>query len=610
MGTLARIDLSEEKTSTEKLSQDLIDRFMGQLGIGAKLMYDEVPGHVDGFDPENRVIFMTGPFTGTGVQSPANYEVISLNPYTDNIAVANSHGFWGPRLKKAGFDGVIIQGEASSPKYISIIDDEIDIHDADEYWGLDTFDTEEAIANEFDQNVSVSCIGPAGENLVAGSAVENDKGHVASKGNVAAVLGSKNVKAVAVGGTNEIPVAKPEEFNQLGEQWREASFETALGSMVDSVGTAGFTGPIHEMGDLPTKNFTTNVFPDYENFTGDYLRNSDAMELERKPCFGCSLDHVHNCKIQAGDYEGFEGEEPEYEGFSALGSNLDISDPGAVTMLNEEADRLGFDGNHAGTLLGFVMEAYERGMLEEEDLGFSLEWGDAEGAQKLLQKVAKREDIGDEFAKPLPEAAEAVSEEATEFMAHIRGEAQHAHDVRALWGMYLGLLISGAGPRWESEGFDLAPGPNVGIEETEDRFDASVKPESARLSQAKKLFIDSTGVCYFGIDGVDFDLITDAYEALTGIEMDDPATLGERIANVERAFNLEHGFEPEDSLNVSPRLLETPKDGGAEGKDIEPHLEEMVRKYHQAMEWEWDTGKPRKEKLEALNLSDIAQEIY
>jgi aldehyde:ferredoxin oxidoreductase len=613
VGKILRVNLTTKEMWEEGLDEALLKKYGGQIGIGVKTMYDEVPPEVKATDPENRLIFVTGPFTGTRVQSPSNFEVISQNPITGcHFAVGNSHGFWGPRLKFAGFDGIVIQGIAEKPVYLWIHDGEYEIRDAARIWGkLDAFETEDFIKKEVrEDKASVVTIGPAGEHLCAAAMIENEHGHIAAKGNIGIVMGSKYLKAIAVSGTGKVPVANPDQFKEYAKQWREESFTSALGSVVHALGTAGYLPAVHELGDLPTKNFTTGVFPEFGKLSGDHIRQT--FEMKRNPCFGCSLAHCHTMKVTEGPYTGFEGEEPEYEDFSNLGSNLGIGDPGAVMWLTDYVDRLGLDSNWAGAIVGWAMEAYERGILTKEALGgLELHWGDEKASAELLRKIAYREGIGDTLALGLKKGAEAIGgEEAVAFAVHFKGETQHAHDCRALWGMFLGLCISSGGPVWESLGMDLVPDPDLGVTAPEDRFDPEVKPLSARKTQVKKLFQDTLGVCMFGF--VSMDTTAKAYEALTGwpLTIDEAYAIGERVANMQRAFNVRHGFKPEMDLDVSPRLLEAPPDGGAQGKSIAPYLEDMVKEYNRLMDWDWASGRPSRNKLIELGLEDVARDLW
>lgn len=613
VGKILRVNLTTKEMWEEELDESLLRKYGGQIGIGVKIMYDEVPPEVKATDPENRLIFITGPFTGTSVQSPSNFEVISQNPITGcHFAVGNSHGFWGPRLKFAGFDGIVIQGAAEKPVYLWIHDGEYEIRDASRIWGkLDTFETEDFIKKELgEKKVSVVTIGPAGEHLCASAMIENEYGHIAAKGNIGIVMGSKYLKAIAVHGTGKIPVVNPDQFKEFAKQWHKKSFTTGLGGLVHTFGTAGCVPSVHKIGDLPTRNLTTSVFPEHKKLSGQYVRQT--FEMERNPCYGCSLAHCHKMTVTEGPYKGFVGEEPEYEDFSNLGSNIGVSDPGAVMWLTDYVDRLGFDSNWAGSIVGWAIEAYKRGVLTKEDLGgLELNWGDEKAAAELLRRIAYREGIGDVLALGLKTGPEKIGgKEAAAFAVHFKGETHHAHDSRALWGQFLGICVSGGGPRWESMGMELFSDPELGAVTSEDRFDPKPKPLSARKSQMKKLFQDTLGVCIFGFASMDITL--KAYEALTGwtLTTEEAYAMGERIANMQRAFNVRHGFKPEMDLDVSPRLLETPTDGGAQGKSIAPYLENMVKEYNRLMDWDWESGKPSRDKLIELDLEDVAKDLW
>ena len=258
------------------------------------------------------------------------------------------------------------------------------------------------------------------------------------------------------------------------------------------------------------------------------------------------------------------------------------------------------------------MEAYERGILTKEALGgLELRWGDEKAAAELLRRVAYREGIGDILTLGLKEGAEKIGgQEAAAFAVHFKGEANHAHDSRATWGQFLGLCVSGAGPRWEVGSVDNRPDPDLGYEQPPGRYTTEGKAEAARKTQMKKLFIDGLGICYFG--AATLNTMVKGYSTLTGwpLSIEEALMMGERTANMQRAFNLRHGFKPEMDLDVSPRLLEPPPDGGAEGRTIAPHLKDMVQEYNRLMDWDWETGKPSRKKLEQLGLNDVAKDLW
>jgi len=594
MGNMLRVDLAGKKALVEKLDDDLLEKFGGQVGLGARMLYDEVPPEVGGLDSANRLIFMTGVFTGTSVQSPCNFSIITKNPYgVCAFGAAHTHGWWGPRLRGAGFDGIIVQGKAEGPVYLWVHDGECEIRDAGHLWGkLDAFDTEDAIKKEVGQPLaSVATIGPAGERLVANSMVQNDKGHVAARCNTGAVMGSKNLKAIAVHGKPSVPAADPEALRSVAKRWREENLSPGnIGSVINSFGTNTTVGHYRETGELPAINYQTTIFP-ADKLTGQYIRSTYG--LKRKPCFGCSIAHCHVITVTEGPHKGFVGEEPDYEQTSHLGSVLGIGDAGTVAWLQDYIDRLGLDANAGGSLVSWAMEAYERGIVTKRDLdGLEMVWGNDKAAAELLRKISYRDGVGGVLALGLKEGPKRLGgEEAVSFSVHFKGEANKAHDLRMQWSGFLGMCVDTAGPRTGAAGLsELVP---------------EGQAQAVRQFKLHKGFIDIIGICYFGM--APMGTILEAYTALTGWPLDISGAflMAERSINIQRAYNVRNGFKPEMDLDVSPRLLEAQPDGPARGKSIAPYLEQMVREYNQVMEWDWDTGRPSREKLLQLGLEDL-----
>lgn len=599
LGKLLRVDLSKSEATVEALDDRLLRKYGGQIGIGAKLLYDEVPPGVDGLGPSNRLIFMTGPFTGTRVQTPCNYCIITKNPYgVCAFGVAHSHGFWGPRLRGAGFDGIVIQGRARTPVYLWVHDGKCEVRDARHMWGkLDAFDTEDAVRSEVgEKRASVATIGPAGERLVSNSMVQNDRGHVAARCNTGVVMGSKNLKAVAVHGIPDIPVFDRVAFAGLAKTWRTESLgPTCIGAHVDKFGTNGGVGHYRETGELPALNYQTSIFP-ADKLTGQYIRGTYLVR--RKPCFGCNIAHCAEITVTEGPHKGFVGEEPEYEQVSHLGSVLGIADAGTVAWLADTVDRLGLDANASGTIVSWAMEAYEKGILTRESLnGLELRWGDDKAAAELLRRLAYREGVGDILALGLKEGPRRlVGKDSLAFSVHFKGEANKAHDLRVEWAGFLAMCVNPAGPRNGADGAT--------------EYVSEGQAQAVRQFNFLKGFIDIIGVCYFG--QVQMSTMIAAYTALTGWPLSAPesALMAERSLNLQRAFDVRHGFKPEMDLDVSPRLLEAPKDGKAKGISIAPYLERMVREFNQVMDWDWDTGRPAKAKLVQLGLEDVATDLW
>lgn len=612
-----RVDLTSGEITEEVQSEEILRKFGGQLGIGLKIMWDEVPAGVKGKDPKNRLIFSTGALTGTPTLCPTNCMGITRNPGSGNaINWASTHGFWGSYLKFAGYDGIIIQGRAKKPVYLWINDNKCEIRDASQYWGkMDAFEAEDAIKAALSQEIgndriSVVTIGPAGENLCDSAAAQNDHGHFFGNGSIGTVMGSKNLKAVAVRGTGKVNIADPDLARKTAKAWNEdAMIAPNQAAVVSAIGTVGYVGGVYPIGDLPIKNYATSEWDKVDAIDGPMLR-SEKFDHKWKPCYGCAIHHVNWTTIKEGPYKGLTVEEPEYEGVAGLGSNLLIEDPAAVMWLCNENDRFGFDVNWASTVLGWAFEAYEKGLITKEDTdGLELKWGDEKAAGVLLNQLARQEGkVGKAFGLGLKKAVNALCGDAGEaFLVHFKGKANKCHDSRSLWGQFLGLSVSNRGPGWETLGIDLNADPELG---SEDRHDPKVKPGTAVRYQDRCLFRETLGICNFG--WCDSNLMNDHYNAVTGEEicLEDVYTIGSRLSNLGRAFNVRHGFKPSDDLDIGERFLEAPQNGGAAGKSIRPHIEDMIKEFNKVHDWDWETGRPSKAKLHELGLEDVAEELY
>lgn len=616
VGNLLRVDLSTGKMWEEVVDDADLKKYGGQVGIGMKILWDEVPAGVKGKDPENRLILMTGPLTGTSTHCSSNFQAITRNPDLGNpLSWSSSHGFWGARLKFAGFDGIVFQGRSPKPVYLWVHDGQYELRDASEYWGKkDAFETEDGIRAELGQDkASVLTIGPAGENEIDSAVAQNDHGHALGNGSAGVVMGSKNLKAVAVYGTGRPAVFDSEKASETGKAWKDASMgEGGYGAFINASGTVGYAPIVYELGDLPIKNMTHGAWDESKVASLGNMRNESWGEHKWKPCWGCPIHHLSWITAGPGPYEGMVFEEAEYEGVSSLGSNLGISEPGADLWLQHEIDRLGLDTNWTGTVLGWAFEAYDRGLITTDVTGgLELKWGDEKAAAALAKQIAYKEGgLGNTFAKGMRQGVrEIAGDEGESFLVHVKGKANKGHDYRSLWGMLLGVMVSGKSSGWETPGADLGADADVDIA-PEDRFNYEAKPRSARLTQIKRLYEETTGVCNFGRTTT---AITAAhYSAVTGHELtsEEALLMGERLANLARAFNLRHGYKVADDFDLGKRLLEAPPDGNAAGHNPGPYLEGMVKEYNRLMDWDFETGKPSVAKLEELGLNEVMQELY
>jgi len=608
--SIVRVDLSEGKITKEEFPEDLVRNYMGGIGLGVRVVYDEVPPGVDALDPENRLVLAVSPLTGTAVPGACRYHVVSKSPQTTfTISVSDSGGFFAPEFKFADHDAMIIQGAAEKPVYIWIKDDTVEIRDAGELWGKDTFETEDAVRKMLgDERIKIVAIGPAGENRVRLACIGNDKGHIAGRGGFGAVMGSKKLKAIAVRGSKRVTVHNRQALVELARAWREAGVKSHLHKW----GTAASVQRYYDQGGLPIKNLTTSQF-DAEKLTGQYIR--ETFPKKHKPCFGCFMNHVHNIEITEGPYKGFVGEEPEYELLAGFGSNLGIPDPGAVAMLGDRCDRLGVDAIGTSWAISLTMEAYEKGIVSRDKLdGLDLKWGNTEAVAGMIDKIAHREGFGDILAEGAAIAAERIGGEARSLVVSTqKNMSPKCIDTRGLPGRSLAFTVASSGPTTEhAPGLHAgAPDPELGFPEGIDMRSTERQAEAVRLGGLRKIFIDTLAICNFTIPAPALTNLLKAFVAVTGREMsfDDAMSVGERIINLQRCFNIRHGLTPDDD-DLSERLLTAPADGPAKGISSKQHLKGMVQEYYQLMGWDLKTGKPLPDTLKKLGLLQEEKDMW
>ncbi len=608
-GHLLRVDLGQKKIEKTPIDRDFAEEFIGGTGFGAKVLYDEVPAGVGWSDPENRVVISSGPLGGSRMSGSGTFSVVSKGPLTDHAGTSQANGFFGAFLKFSGFDGIILQGRADNPCHLVIHDGAAEIQDAGHLWGLDTWETENRIRKEgeFKNRISVFCIGPAAEKGVRFAVLAGDHGHVTSKNGLGAVLASKNLKAiVVVQGRNKVPVHNPELLKRLAADLLHKA-KTDKGGIIDQFGTAGLIRGLSMGGMLPIKNYTTNLFPSYEKVTGQTLHQT--MELKRKPCWACGLGHLHYVKVLDGPYAGLEAEEPEYECVASFGPLIGQEDLGAVVMLSDLVDRLGMDANETGWLIAWVMECYEKGIFTKGDTdGLEMNWGNAEAAGRLVEKIARREGIGDLLAEGVMRAAEQIGGEVKECAIYTKkGATPRTHDHRARWAEMLDTCLSTTSTL-EAQAMG-GPLPELyGYPPLKDRFDPIEVASANALVNGYRVFEDCLGICNFNTP--DPQLTLECVNAITGWNLDLKRAiwLGARMVHMLRMFNLRHG------QNIS---LEAPStrygskimDGPCEGKDVSPHWNEMRQTYYKGMGWDTETGWPLPETLRKFELEHLIRDL-
>jgi aldehyde:ferredoxin oxidoreductase len=606
VGKMLRVDLSTGKVSVEELEPSFIEKWVGGVGFGAKYLYDEVPPGVEWSDPENRLIWTTGPLAGSGVYGAATFNVVTKGPMTNGAGSSQANGYFGAYLKFSGYDGIIFQGKAASPVYLWIKDGKAELRDARSLAGKDVWETDDALRKELNvktRDVSIYAIGPAGEKQVLYSVIVGDRGHALSKNGVGAVMGSKNLKAVVVyRGKRNFEIKDPEGLKKTNY----ALFEIAkVSGPIYQWGSGGGFSTVYGMGALPVRNYTTNIYPEHERMNGQYMRTH--FEIRPKPCYMCRMAHVKEVTVTEGPYKGLVAEEPEYELLSGLGSQIGVTDLGSVVMLSNEVDRLGIDCNEAGWVIGWAMECYEKGVFSRDDLGgLDLTWGNAEAVKALFNKIAGREGIGDLLAQGVMRASQKVGGEAADWAIHtMKGVTPRGHDHRGRWTEFLDTCVSNTSTiesNWgpvQPQIVDLPPF-------TDPYSHDEVSTFNAKFNGIRQ-FDDCLGTCRYAAP--DPKLVVQCVNAVTGwnLSFEDAFTIGLRVVNQLRMFNFAHGIKAEDE-RPSKRYGSIPVDGPAKGKDIMDKWDVMLENYYRLMGWETKTGTPLPNTLKKLDLENLIKD--
>jgi aldehyde:ferredoxin oxidoreductase len=618
LGKILRVDLTSGTIKEDGLPpKEILKKYIGCWGLGLHYLYDMVPPGIHALDAENPLIFMTAPLTGLNLPGATNITLATKNYNTGfTVGRSHTHSHFGIRLKKAGYDGIIITGKSEKPVYLSIRNDKTELREAGHIWGkYDTDDTEDVVKAELgykEKDMSVAAIGPVGENLVVGAMICNDKNHSFSHSGVGAVMGSKNLKAIAIYGDQPIPVADKNAMKEMLKDWvtqmkRPGHFGYSVlrgsklkkGDYRHRAATTGFCG----------KNFL-------ENELRDFGLGLHKQEHIHKGCPSCPVGCTYDTKVTTGPYAGYYARSgPGGEPFEASGAILRIMEPGSYVRLADLYDRLGIECSMAGCTMAMAFEAYERGIITKEQTGgLELKWGDAEAAEKLLRMIAYREGIGDILALGVKRAAEVFGGDAPNFACSIKGSAMNLHDWRSSWGIFFSQIV-GSGAGWTATGADyFCREPDAGFPELTDKMDVNIKPLEAKMTGIIKFMNDSCGLCMLDTWGTHdvLRLTAESINAATGWDLtrEDMFLLGYRLMQQERCFNVRHGLVPEDDWEVTPRLIEAPVDGPAKGKGIKPYLKGMVKQYYRLMGWDEQTGKPWRSTLNSVGLGHIADDIW
>ncbi len=585
MNKTVKIDLSTGKQTIMTIDQDVRRKFIGGRGLGLKLYTDMCSADVDAFDKENALIFSTGPLTGI-IQTAGRYQVTSKSPLTGAIIDSSSGGFFGANLKKAGFDGLVITGKSDKPVYLIITEEGIEIKDAINIWGKDTHETMKILKDEINPNISVACIGPAGENLIPYASIMNDKDRAAGRGGVGAIMGSKNLKAIAASGKKQIPVSDPEGLKKMLSTINTLIDKNPVtGKSLQLLGTSVLVNVINAHGMYPTENFKRGVFNDAEGTSGEKI--AETILQGRSACFRCPIACGRKTKTS-----NKEGEGPEYETVWAFGAQLGINDLETITEANYTCNELGLDTITTGSTIGCAMELYEKGVFPEK-----LEWGDSSNLVKLVEDIAYKRGIGKDLA--LGSKKLAAKYGRPELAMQVKGMEIPAYDPRGVQGQALSYATSNRGG-CHMQGYLISP-EILGSPVFMDRYSIEGKAEIVALFQDISAAVDSLVLCRFLQFAISIDTFKDILNFVTGLDYteDELLKVGTRIYNLERKFNSEAGFMRKDDMLPSRFLEEELAEGASRNRVVQ--LDEMLDRYYKLRGWD-ENGIPSEEIKKELGI--------
>jgi len=600
-GKVLRVDLTKEHITTEPLNREWAKQFVGGKGLGARYLFEELKPGTDPLSPDNILSIWTGPAVGTFVPLTSRYAVVTKSPLTGTFLDSYAGGFFGPEVKYAGFDGVIIKGRAKKPSYLWLNDGKAEIRDAKNVWGKDTYATEEIIRKEVGHRYArVACIGPAGEKLGLISSVTSDLTRNAGRGGTGAVFGSKNLKAVAAKGTLGVEVPDMDSFLT----WTKEMVQKDVVENPDHAGMITDGTPIlvdlsNDAGILPTENWRTGVFEGSKGINSDAIKS--RVLARKKACFDCAIACGSWSKVSKGAFKGAATEGPEYETLGLCGSNCGIKNVEAIIRFVEDCDRFGLDSISTGNAVAFAMELYEKKVLTKKEVnGLDLRFGNETAYAKMPGIIARREGIGDALADGTKRAAKRIGKGAEKSIVEVKGMEYPAYDPRGSIGMALAYATSDRGA-CHMRAWPVAAEAYGSMDPWSPEGKAAICVEDQTRTSIKWSFI----FCDFY--SVNFANMAKYYTAVTGVQSSEAhmRSIGRRIWNLTRAFNVREGFARKDDT-LPYRMEKNPlPDGKPKGHAVpRADFEKMLSEYYKLWGWD-DQGRPTRKALEDADLRDI-----
>jgi len=604
-GRVLHVDLTSGKIWTEPLKEDLAKKYVGGIGLGMRLYLDYSKPGVDPFSPENPLVLATGPLSGSMVPTGGNgHAFVSKSPQSFGVGEAKAHGHFGTEMKRAGYDAVVFYGKAEKPVYLWMDDDSVQLLDAQYLWGKSPQETEDAIKKELkDFYIRVASIGVAGEKLVRIACIINEKTRACGRTGLGAVMGSKNLKAIAIRGSKDIAPANKDRLLELVKIQHERMKGPAA-RKYRTLGTPENVLVLNALGAMPTNNFTGAVFPGADKISGEYLNERFVAKIIG--CSSCAMRCEHIAVVPEGPYKGTTTR-IEYEPLWAMGPNCGVGTLDAILKGMYLSNYYGVDAISIGGIISFAMDLYKNGIVNKETAGLELNFGNPETMVEMIKRVSIREGFGDILAEGVKLAAEKIGNGSEKYAVHIKGVEMTGYDIRGLKTAALGYAVSFRGADHNRHG---AYGPDVSGKVN--RFKAE-KGRGKLVMETEDLYavIDSIIVCKFsrGTYVKGYDDLAALYSAVTGIEMsgEELRLAGERINNLGRLINIREGLtRKDDSLPWKVMHVPIPDEGPSKGSYVsQEDLDLLLDDYYEVRGWSKE-GIPTLEKLKELEMEDLA----
>jgi|AntRauTorckE6833_2_1112554.scaffolds.fasta_scaffold00234_29 aldehyde:ferredoxin oxidoreductase len=606
MNKILRINLSDQSYKIEKINDNIIIKYIGGKGLAARYFFKEVPPKTNPLSSDNKLMIASGPFQGTMCPLSGRFVIYTKSPLTNTICDSYSGGKFCTMFKYAGYDMLIIEGKSNKPIYINIYNNEIDFIPAEHLWGKGTHETEDIIHKELNNNkATIASIGPAGEKLVKYASIINEKHNAAARGGVGAVMGSKNLKAIAVYGSNDVGIYNSKEFLKARKGLNDPLMDSDFSEEFGIYGTTLTVEATNNIGIYPTNNFQEGVFKDFEKIGGDAIREN--LPLQNKGCFGCILQCNKTTEITTSKNEKIMTDRQEYETLFALGGNVGNKSLTGIIEGGHICNDLGIDTISAGVTISFAMELYEKDYINAEDIGYELKFGDTDAVLKMLEDISFRRGFGDILAEGSKLVSEKYGKETEFFAIHVKGMEIPGYDPRGAKGMGIAYATANRGA---CHNYAYTIGEEMWTQ-TVDRFEVKNKGEMVIDLQNLTAASNSTILCKFPFDNViwTLDQVSNMVNAITGMNLDASKMnlIGERIYNLERLYNLESGLTINDDTLPGRFLYEKMTKGPSKNEVCE--LEPMLEEYLKLRNWNFEDGWPCENKLEELGILKLYKEV-